>query len=287
MDENNPPFLGTDAIARGLVTRRQLRADYQQVLPNVYSSCSLPLDPVHRAQAACVWARGRAVLAGRSAAAVWGVQGIAADAPAAIATPEHLRPPEGVEVYRATLADDERTRWLSLQLTTPARTAYDLGRHLPFADALAHIEQLYHRTGLSADDVWRLVNRYPRARGINNLRNVVFFSRQGVTTPFQSRTRAQMMNGRLPPAETMLEVRNERGYRVGVAHIGWRREQVAVQCFDDSSQREFDNLNTLVERGWRVFAVSAGQPVDHRPNPFFLLNHRIESALLLRQSQLG
>lgn len=233
-----------------------------------------------------MWAQGRAILTGRSAAAVWGAKGISADAPAAIATPKHLRPPEGVELYRTTLADDEHTRWLSVRLTTPARTAYDLGCRLPFPEALALIEQLFHRTGITADDVWELSCRYPGARGINNLRHVLLCTRRGVATPFQSRTRAKILSARIPAPETMLEVRNERGYRVGVAHIGWRKQQVAVQCFEDNSQREFDNLNKLVEHGWLTFAVQAGQPIDHRTNPFPFLNISLEQALRLRQSDL-
>lgn len=131
MDTSNTPLLGAREVRRGRLSRLQLSSGYQRVLPGVYLPNDVQLTAVHRAHSAWVWARGRAVSAGRSAAALWGVTGIPADAPAAIATAAHLRPPPDLEVYRTTLADDEHTEWLTFRLTSPARTAFELGRRLP------------------------------------------------------------------------------------------------------------------------------------------------------------
>lgn len=281
-EKPSTPFFGAPAVRQGLLTRRQLRTGFQQVLPGVYLPRGIELDAVHRAHAAWVWARGRASLAGRSAAAVLGVDGIPPDAPAAIVTPSHLRAPPGIEVYRTTLATDEQTDWLSIRLTTPARTAYDVVRRLHPTESLPLVEQLYVRTGLIPEEVWDIALRYPGSRGSRRLRRALGDARIGVPTLFQSRTRGHISDGSLPRPETMIHVCDEDGCHPCHAHIGWRRERVAVQCLEEGSQRELENLNTLVRHGWLTFVVSALAPQTQCSQPFPMLNLKIKSALRAR-----
>lgn len=68
----NRPFLGTQALATGALTRGQLRWNYRAILPNVYVRADTPVSLDDRIVAAWLWSGKRAVIAGRSAAALHG-----------------------------------------------------------------------------------------------------------------------------------------------------------------------------------------------------------------------
>jgi hypothetical protein len=70
MKELKGPFLASEALAAGIVTRHQLRTDFQAVHRNVYLPKGQGLTPPTRAVAAWMWSDRRATLAGLSAAAL-------------------------------------------------------------------------------------------------------------------------------------------------------------------------------------------------------------------------
>lgn len=72
------------------------------------------------------------------------------------------RPPPGIRVRNETLADDEVTTAGPLPVTTPARTAFDLARHLRRGPALARLDALMRATPFAVEDVLLLAKRYPR-----------------------------------------------------------------------------------------------------------------------------
>ena len=152
MENITTPFFGAREVRQGRLTRRQLLTDHQQVLPGVYLPRAIEIDAVHRAHAAWVWSKGRAVLTGRSAA--------------------------------------------------------------------------------------------------------------------------------------MIEMYDERGLNRCQAHIGWRRERVAVQCFELGSPAEFENLNTLVQHGWLAFALHACPDRTASAEFGAFLGHRVRCALLSRAADL-
>ena len=69
------PFLGTEALADGLVTRRGLKSGFRPVYRNAYMPKNQLLTPVFRAKAAWLWAGRQATLGGLSAAAMTGLNG--------------------------------------------------------------------------------------------------------------------------------------------------------------------------------------------------------------------
>lgn len=134
---HNDVFLGTEAIARGTATPASLRGSrFQRLLPDVYAPSHLIADLALRSRAAYLWASGRGVLTGYSAAELWSAHCAAADAPVELTiTGEHVRAPAGVRIGQFALAGDERRRRFGVELTTPLRTAYDLARRGTLVDA--------------------------------------------------------------------------------------------------------------------------------------------------------
>jgi hypothetical protein len=76
------PFIGTEALAGGVVNRYQLGTRYDAVFRNVYVPKGQKLTPVDNAVAAWLWSGRRAPAAGVSAAALHGSLWIDARLPA-------------------------------------------------------------------------------------------------------------------------------------------------------------------------------------------------------------
>jgi hypothetical protein len=68
-------IVGSEALAAGLVTRHQLRTNYDKLHYNVYAQAGMQLDAADRARAAWLWSRRTATLVGISAAAMHGTNG--------------------------------------------------------------------------------------------------------------------------------------------------------------------------------------------------------------------
>jgi hypothetical protein len=69
------PFRGRDAVASGLLSRGQLGAPvWRHLGRGVYADVDLELTPLLRIRAAVLWLPPNAVITGRSAAQLWGVE---------------------------------------------------------------------------------------------------------------------------------------------------------------------------------------------------------------------
>jgi hypothetical protein len=162
-------FIGREALASGAVTRYELRRWYRSVYPGVYLPKREQATLRDRTVAAWLWSRRHGVVAGLAASALHGAQWVDPNTPIELIW-RNGRPPGGLTVRNATIADDELTFACKLPVTTPARTAFDLSRLLPRGAALSRLDALMRATPFSVEDVLMLAKRYPRARGLRQLR---------------------------------------------------------------------------------------------------------------------
>lgn len=120
-------FLGTEALAAGTVTRRRLASRYAAVYRDVYLAKDVEMTATKRAVAAWLWSGRQATLTGLSASAVYGTQWIDPAAPAELYR-RNGKPTTGIVVHRDELYAEETRVFTGLPVTTPGRTAFDLGR---------------------------------------------------------------------------------------------------------------------------------------------------------------
>jgi hypothetical protein len=158
-------LIGSEAIAAGALTEHQLRRWHRPLFRDVYVPKWDAPSLDDRILAAWLWSRRRAVVAGVAASALHGAQWVDADRPIELVAPS-ARPQRGLVVRNETLDGDEITRFKQLPVTTVARTAFDLGRHLPRGAALARLDALMHATPFSREDVNVLAKRHRGARGL-------------------------------------------------------------------------------------------------------------------------
>lgn len=263
------PFLGAAALDRGLVSRRGLRRHYTRIYPDTYVHNDVDVDARIRALAVWHWSGGRGVLAWTSAAAMWGTRWIDGAAPGALASTDHRRPPRGITLYRDDIPPDEVTVHRGVRLTTPLRTAFDLGRRLDFDRAVESVDALYQSTRITREALAEFTRRHAGERGIVQLRSVIEESDEGAESPWETRTRLALVRAGLPRPDTQVTVRDG-GRFVGRVDMVWERWRVIIEYDGDhhfepeQRNRDVERWNALEAAGWRVIRVKARQLVHGR-----------------------
>lgn len=273
------PFRGTDALAAGVVTRHRLRTDFEMVHRNVYIHRGQKLTPVTRAVAAWLWSGRTATVAGLSAAALHRTAWIDDWLPAELNRPSRDKA-RGIVLRSDTLDDDETCVREAIRMTTPARTAFDLGRRRGFTAALIRMDALMHATEVKAADVELLADRHRGARGLVQLRRVLQLADGGAESPYETKTRLVLVGGGLPRPQTQIEVLNRWGAVMARIDMGWEEWKVGIefdgaQHWTDPAQRsrDIDRLAELEARGWAIIRVSADM-LRHRPHVVVARVHR-------------
>jgi very-short-patch-repair endonuclease len=258
------PFIGTEALAAGTVTRRTLRSRHDRVHRDVYLLKGVEMTAADRAVAAWLWSGRASTLAGLSASALHGAKWIDPTLPAELYR-RNGKPVEGILIHRDELFDDERQSVGGISVSTPSRTAFDLGRRRGRTLAIVRMDALANATGLKPALVDALIARHPGARGITQLREVVGRMDGGAESPQETRTRLVLVEAGLPRPRTQIVVddwRIDMGYedfKVAIEYDGFQHWTDARQ-----HRRDIDRHAELLARGWLIVRVSADMLRDRR-----------------------
>ena len=257
------PFLGTEALAAGIVTRHELATRYEAIYRNVYLPRGQQVTPAQRAHAAWLWSRRRATVVGVSAAAMHGAKWIDDRLPAELNQPSQHKT-KGIVLHNDTLSLDEICTVRGIDVTTAARTAFDLGRRYGRTLAVIRVDALLQATALQLTDIDTLIDRHRRIRGIVQLREVVRLADAGAESPQETRTRLLLTDAGLRPRQTQIEVFNRFGDFVHRIDMGWPKWKVGVE-YDGEQHwsnpairaKDIDQQAELEELGWRTIRVSS------------------------------
>jgi hypothetical protein len=230
----------------------------------VYQSKSAELTAADRARAAWLWCKGEATLVGLSAAAIHETKWIDADAAAEICRPDR-RHPRGIKVRTYDLPPDDVCWVDDMKLTTPARTAFDIGRSLLPDHSIPIIDALIQATKVDVVDVLTLARRRHGVHGRRRLEHALTLVDGGAESPQESRVRLILVRAGLPTPQTQIRFTVEGLDRPIRVDMGWSEWRVAVeydgvQHWADSRQRAWDIDRTAIleSLGWVVVRVSSG-----------------------------
>jgi hypothetical protein len=263
------PFLGSEALAAGVLTPYKLRSRYIAVHKDVYVPRDTALTATLRAKACWLRSRRRGILAGFSAAALHGAKWIDPTLPAAIIdTNRHSV--AGVQTWEERIDDDEIEILAQMRVTTPARTALDLARRLPLGVAVAAVDALTQATELKMADVELLVDRYSGRRGVKAARTALALVDGGAQSPKETWLRLLLIRAGFPRPQTQIVVRNEWGWPEAYLDMGWDDIKVAVEYDGDQHRssraqyvKDIRRLEMLDQRyGWLVVRVVAEDHPD-------------------------
>lgn len=194
------PFIGSEAVASGLVTKYALRSRFHAIHHDVYVPVGTVITANLRAHAAWLWSRRRGVVAGLSASALHGAKWIDHRASAELLH-DYRRPPRGIRTWSDRLAEDEVQTVNGIPVTTPARTAFDIACRHPVGKAIAAIDALTRATDLEAVDVETLADRYRGRRGIRRARVALSHVDSGAESPRETWLRLLLNRRRLSVPE--------------------------------------------------------------------------------------
>jgi very-short-patch-repair endonuclease len=257
------PFLGTEVLARGVVNRYQLSTRYDAVFRNVYVPKGQALTAADKAVAAWLWSGRRATVAGLSAAALLGTQWIDANRPAELNQPSRHKT-TGIVLHSDKLWDNETCLVRGVTVTSPARTAFDLGRRRGLTTAVIRLDALMQATNVKPTEVELIADRHRGARGTAQLRKALGLADAGAESPQETRTRLVLTSAGLRPERTQIEIFNRSGNFVHRIDMGWNDWRVGVE-YDgiqhwiepDIRNHDIDWQAEAEDLGWRIVRVSA------------------------------
>jgi very-short-patch-repair endonuclease len=247
-----------------------MRSLYEPVYPGVYVPGGVDLSAAQRAEAAWLWSRRKAVVAGASAAALLGAKWINAARDAELIC-DNRRPPRGITVHTEKLLADEVSRVDGIAVTSPARTAFDIGRRAnPRLATVQLLDALASATDVKDVDVEAVIARHPGVRGIVRLRRVLQLVDGGAESPQETRTRLALLDAGLPKPQTQIIVRDEYGEFVARIDMGYEDLRVGVEYdgahhWSNAQQRDrdIDRSSALHDLGWVIVRVS-GELLKYR-----------------------
>ncbi len=274
-------FRGSEALGGGGLTRGRLRWNYRKIHRDVYLPKDAPRTLWDNIRAAWLWSDRRGVIAGRAAAALHGAKWVDDFTPIELVGPFN-HPPPGIIVRRERISADDIAHVAGLPVTNLARTAFDLGRHLPRAIAVETLDALSAATGITPDDVADVVGRHRGARGVRQCQIALSLMDGGAQSPRETWLRLVLIDGGLPRPVTQIRVTN--GYRVAYIDMGYEEPKVGVE-YDGEQHRtdrpqyvdDIKRAEMIEGRGWLdIKVIKEDQP--------YAIVRRVSSALARRSA---
>ncbi|MHA3022995.1 hypothetical protein ACXPWS_22390 [Mycobacterium sp. BMJ-28] len=252
-------IVGSEARRRGM-TGHELRRHHERVHRDVYAPRGHELTLDERIAGAWLRSGKHGAVAGLAAAALHGAQWIDRDIDVEMIW-TISRPPPGIVVRRDRLGDDEVMVEDCVRVTTPARTAFDLGRYRPRTEALARMDELERVTAFNPDEVSTLIERYRGGRGLKQVRALLPLVDGGAASPQESRLRLLFLDTGFPRPTTQIPLL-EGGQVLRTVDMGWEEFKVVVEYDGDQHRtnrtqyvKDLRVLPRIEQLGWSVTRV--------------------------------
>lgn len=263
-------FTARQAREFGLTAQQLQGASWRRLLRNVHVDAAYAArhdDDEHalRANAATMAIPPYAVIAGLSAAWLYGVKLLARRAPVEIALSKdvHFGPVAGLKIWRATFAAGDLI-WDHPRRTTPLRTAWDIACRVDIPDAVAALDVFLAR-GLVTQAALVAMAGEPGRWRRRRAKQVIELVDAQAESPQESRLRVLLLMAGLPRPECQHEIKRPVGKGeqfVARVDLAWPKQRVAVE-YDghwhgapDQLRRDRARLNRILTAGWLVIHVT-------------------------------
>lgn len=245
-------FVGTQMLARGGLTRGQLRWNYSSIFPDIYVARTTAPSLGRNTVGAWLWSGRNGVIAGRAAAALHGARWVDATTPIEMIW-RSGRPPSGIVVRNERIDADEIVDIDNVPVASPARTALDLARHLPRDLAVRHLDALARATDLKACDALWLAERYPRARGLRRSEVALSLMDPGAQSPKETWLRLVLVDAGLPAPKTQIRVTD--GVNEAFIDMGYDEPMVGL---------DYDGQQHSTDRGRYVHDIGRAEMIERQ-----------------------
>ena len=205
------------------------------------------------------------VVTDRTAGWLWGANMILAPNDHLVTPRVSVFCPPGCRLRRALVASGERRlapgdvqELDGLRVTTPLRTACDLGRLLPRNQAIAALDSLAALGDFTVDELIRETTRFRRYRGVIQLRVLVLLVDPRSESPGESVLRLCWIDAGLPRPECQVEVPTDWGtyYRIdiGLPELRFGGEYDGEEFHGEGERDDDESRRTWLrdERDWSI-----------------------------------
>lgn len=267
------PFVGSEALAAGILSRHELRTYYTALMPNVYLDKRVQPTLLDRTLAAWLWSGREAVIAGAAASALHGAKWVDDTVPIELIW-RNARAPAGVKTNADLLLDGECQVHGGMGVTTIERAAFDLGRRGTLGKAVVRLDALANATHFKSDDVAELAARHRHTRGLRQLEAALDLVDAGAQSPKETWLRLLLIDAGFPRPQTQIPVLGEDGYPKYFLDMGWEDIMLTVEYDGDQHRtsrpqfvRDAERLEYIQRVGWthiKVLAEHRGYDVIRR-----------------------
>jgi very-short-patch-repair endonuclease len=256
-------FRGTEALAAGIVTTEQLRGPgVRRLFRDVYLPAGMRFTHQMRCEGAALVAPPEAVLTGRSAATVLGVELAQPTDPVEFVVDERYRfgPIRGITVKRTILTGADWRDWDGIRVASPARLGLDLAARADLRGAVADLDEMLRAGQLDhAELKGRLLRCHEH--GVVRARQAVDLADPRAQSRPESELRVVLRQVDLHP-EPQVPVWDSSGlvcwldlafreWRVGVAYDGqWHALRLQLR-------KDRRMINRLQALDWEIVFVTA------------------------------
>ncbi|QNG35845.1 hypothetical protein F1C76_03880 [Geodermatophilaceae bacterium NBWT11] len=258
-------FRGSEAVARGDLTRAQLRSRaFHRLFRDVHAGPDVVRTHQLRTEAAARLLLPGAVATGRSAAVLWGVDLAGPDDDVELTLPPGCTSGrvQGIQVRRRSLPPTDVVVRHRVPVTSLLRTGLDLAVAAPRDEAVVLVDRFLAGVPVTASELLAAAAA-DAARGARQAEVVVRLADGLAGSPQETLLRLLLHRSRLPRPVAQFRVVHGRR-EVARVDFGWPEQRVAVEYdglwHGDPTQfrRDRARLNRLTAAGWRVVFVTAG-----------------------------
>lgn len=257
-------FIGSHAVAEGLLTRNQLRQrSYRRLVQGVYADPSLAYHHQLRCRGVALLLPPRTAIGGLSAAAWHGAPIAAPNDPVTVLRPQDVlwKGPRGVRVHRSELGAHDVDVLDDVPVTNAVRTAWDVAALEPLGTAVAALDAMVRAGSVDLPALTARAADGSGRWGVRRVRRALPFVDARAESPPESRVRVALVVAGLAPVP-QYEVRHD-GVFLGQVDLAWPEAKVALEYegayhFDGSQiVRDDARYARLTAAGWWVIRVSA------------------------------
>jgi hypothetical protein len=262
-------FRGPEALAAGIVTKEQLRGPgVCRLFRDVYLPGGMRSTHQRRCEGAAFLAPPEAVLTGRSAATVLGVELAAPTDPVEFVVNERYRfgPIRGISVKRTVLTSADWQDWNGIRIASPGRLGLDLAARPDLRGAVADLDEVLRAGRVDRGELERrLVGCHEH--GVVRARQAVNLADPRAQSRPESELRVVLHLADLHP-EPQVQVWDAAGpvcwldlafrkWRVGVAYDGqWHALRLQLR-------KDRRMINRLQALDWEIVFVTADDLYRH------------------------
>ena len=262
-------FVGSHAIAEGVLTRKQLRErSYRRLVQGVYADPGLPLDHRLRCRGVALLLPEGAAIGGLSAAGWHGADVAGPRDQVTVVRGADIRwkGPREVRVHRTDLDPAEIEMHDDVPVTSALRTAWNLAAMEPLGTAVAALDAMVRSRAVEQRALVGMVHAGAGRWGVTRIRRAVDLVDPRAESPPESRVRVALVMAGLNPVPQH-EVWAD-GRLVARVDLAFPEERLAIEYdgayhFDGIQiARDDVRLRALLDTGWRVVRLSASDLRD-------------------------